>query len=292
MHQFLLHNDRILDAGSDSLAAGQVGLLSGWGVFSTIRIAEGVLFAFERHWDRMRRDARKLRVPFPDDREWMHSRLMRLVEANGARQATMRVVVVRNRGGMWQGPGIERDFDLIAFTSPMAEWPGAVRLGIKSAARYSQSEFSSTKMLSWAQNLVWYEQARERGLDELVLLNERGEIAECTSANIFAVFGNTVCTPPLSSGCLPGVTRALLLSEIRAPGFTTVERALMPADLEKADQVLITSTTRDLLVVEAVEGLTIRSEGQAQAVLEEALLDYRTRYVEAHTPAQAAGPSR
>ncbi|HTP88610.1 MAG TPA: aminotransferase class IV, partial [Bryobacteraceae bacterium] len=184
MHRFLLHNDQILDASARDLAAGQVGLLAGWGVFSTIRVAEGVLFAFERHWDRMRRDAKKLRVPFPPEMEWMQSRLLRLVEANGAREATMRVVVVRNRGGLWQGPGIETDFDLIAFTSDIAAWPGAVRLGIKPAARYSQSEFSSTKMLSWAQNLVWYEQAHERGFDEYVLLNERGDIAECTSANI------------------------------------------------------------------------------------------------------------
>jgi branched-chain amino acid aminotransferase len=285
MHRFLLHNDQILDASTRDLAAGQVGLLAGWGVFSTIRIAEGVLFAFERHWDRMRRDAKRLRVPFPPDPEWMHTRLLRLVEANSASDATMRVVVVRNRGGLWQGPGVDRDFDLIAFTSPIVDWPGAVRLGVKPAARYSQSEFASTKMLSWAQNLVYYEQAHERGLDEYVLLNERGDIAECTSANIFAVFGNTVCTPPLSAGCLPGVTRALLLTEIKAPGLTTVERPLTPADLEKADQVLISSTTRDLLVVESIEGLAIRNEGHAAAVLEEALSAYRARYVQEHAHA-------
>jgi branched-chain amino acid aminotransferase len=59
MHRFLLHNDQVLDAAARDLAAGQVGLMNGWGVFSTIRIAEGVLFAFERHWDRMRRDAQR-----------------------------------------------------------------------------------------------------------------------------------------------------------------------------------------------------------------------------------------
>ena len=285
MHRFLLHNDQVLDATTHDLAAGQVGLLAGWGVFSTIRVADGVLFAFERHWDRMRRDAKRLRVPFPAEAEWMQSRLLRLVEANSAANATMRVVIVRNRGGLWQGPGVDRDFDLIAFTADLAAWPGTVRLGVKAAARYSQSEFASTKMLSWAQNLVYYEQAHERGLDEYVLLNERGDIAECTSANIFAVFGSTVCTPPLSSGCLPGVTRALLLTEIKATGFTTVERPLTPADLEKADQVLISSTTRDLLVVESVEGLSIRNEGQACTVLEEALSVYRARYIREHANA-------
>src|ERR1017187_4657954 len=127
MHRFLLHNDQVLEASTRDLAAGQVGLLAGWGVFSTIRIAEGVLFAFERHWDRMRRDAKKLRLPFPAEAEWMQSRLLKLVEANSAANATMRVVIVRNHGGLWQGPGIDREFDLIAFTSDIAAWPGAVR---------------------------------------------------------------------------------------------------------------------------------------------------------------------
>ena len=70
-------------------------------------------------------------------------------------------------------------------------------------------------MLSWAFNLNWYREAHDRGFDEVVLLNEREEVAECTSANIFAVFGDQVYTPPLDSGCLPGITREILLSDIR-----------------------------------------------------------------------------
>ncbi len=288
MHRFLLHNDRILDAGSPSLAAGQTGLLSGWGVFSTIRIAEGVLFAFERHWDRMRKDAARLRVPFPADAEWMHSRLLRLVEANAAVDATMRVVVVRNRGGFWTGPGIDRDFDLIAFTADLAGWPEAVRLALKPGARNSRDEFAGTKSLSWAENLAWYEEAHERGFDEYVLLNERGEVAECTSANLFAVFENTICTPPLRSGCLPGVTRALLLSEIRIPGLTTSECALTPADLEKASQVMISSTTRDVLPVASIDGLSIRNAGDVATRVEQAFIEYRARYVRERARSGAA----
>ena len=84
MHRFLLHNDEILDAHQKSLSAGQVGLLNGWGVFSTIRVQEGVLFAFERHWDRMQRDAARMHVPFPTDRDAVRARLSSLIEANSA----------------------------------------------------------------------------------------------------------------------------------------------------------------------------------------------------------------
>ena len=82
LHRFLLHNDDIRDAAERSLSPGQVGLLSGWGVFSTLRVYDGVMFAFERHWERMRSDAARMRVPFPAQAEWLESRLYRLIEAN------------------------------------------------------------------------------------------------------------------------------------------------------------------------------------------------------------------
>jgi branched-chain amino acid aminotransferase len=279
MHRFLLHNGNILDAREKSLSAGQVGLLNGWGVFSTLRVSEGVLFAFERHWERMQRDAAKVHVPFPVDGEQLKSQLLRLVEANSAWNATLRVMVVRNRGGMFEGPDIGRDFDVLAFTKDLNAWGGSVRLAVKPHARHAQNEFSGCKILSWSQNLTWYEEARQRGFDEVVLLNERGEVSECTSANIFAANGGEVSTPPLDSGCLPGVTRELLLDVVRVPGITVVERALAPRDLESADQVFITSTTRDLLPAVFVEGLNVRNEGSVADDLVKALEAYRLDYV-------------
>src|SRR5689334_12792316 len=115
MHRFLLHNDDIHDASEKQLVSpGQVGLMNGWGVFSTLRVSQGVLFAWDRHFARMRRDAELMRVPFPDDPEYLHGRLMRLIEANGAKNATLRVAVIRNKGGAFQAPNIDREFDVVA----------------------------------------------------------------------------------------------------------------------------------------------------------------------------------
>ncbi len=279
MHRFLLHNGKLLDAHEKSLSAGQVGLLNGWGVFSTLRVAEGVIFAYERHWDRMRRDAAKVHVPFPGDAAQLRSELLRLIEANSAWNATLRVVVVRNRGGMFEGPDQERDFDVVAFTKDLNPWGSSVRLAMKPHARHAQNEFSGCKILSWSDNLTWYEQAQQRGFDEVVLLNERGEVCECTSANIFAATEGEVWTPPLDSGCLPGVTRELLLDVVRVPKIRVVERTLTPADLERADQVFITSTTRDLLPVVSVEGLKIQNRGSVVDHLVKALEEFRYAYV-------------
>ena len=283
MHRYLLHNDEIRDTGAQDLSAGQVGLLNGWGVFSTIRVYDGVMFAWERHWARMHIDAGRMRVPFPPDRDWLAQRLQRLIDANQAFDATLRVAVIRNRGGMFEGPGPMREFDVVAFTADVNRWGNTVKLGLVANARYAASEFAGTKNLSWSENLTWYERAHDQGLDEVVLLNERGEVCECTSANIFAVFnaqGPLVWTPPLSSGCLPGVTRALLLEEILVPGLQVKEKTLLPADLEAADEVFITSTTRELLPVVSVEGLHLGSQGRHNGPVREQLQKAFKTYVE------------
>ncbi len=280
MHRLILHNDAIRDAGDKLTSPGQVGLLNGWGVFSTLRVAGGVPFAFERHWSRMRRDAQRMHVPFPDDAETFRSSLLRLIEANHAENATLRVVVVRNQGGPFEGPAVDRKYDVIAFTTDLTAWPDSVRLSIKPDARHAKSEFAGAKILSWSFNLTWNEEAHERGFDEVVLLNERGEVSECTSANIFTIEGDKVWTPPLSSGCLPGVTRAILLEEIQAGGMTMGEKTLMPADLEKADAVFITSSTRDVLPVREIESLHLRQGAKpAVAALKEAFATNRNEYI-------------
>lgn len=289
MHRFLLHNDEIREAGDRIVSPGQVGLLNGWGVFSTIRVYDGVMFAWARHWARMQRDAIRMRVPFPEAPAWLEERLRRLIDANRAFNATLRVVVVRNRGGMWEGPAATRAFDAIAFTADVNQWGETARLGLVPHGRHAASEFAGTKYLSWSENLTWYERAHEQGLDEVILLNERGEVSECTSANVFAVQGTNAWTPPLSSGCLPGVTRALLLEEVRATGIKTGEMTLFPADLEAADEVFIASTTRELMPVVSIEGLKLRGQRRVMDALQTAFTSYVKTYVAARPRPVAAG---
>jgi branched-chain amino acid aminotransferase len=282
IHPYLLHNGQIRPSSDSFLSAGQVGLLSGWGVFSTIRVYSGIPFAFDRHWARLMKDAALTRVPHPPDPAPVYDQMLALVRANRAFDASLRLIIVRNRGGLWEGPGIDRDFDVIAFTADVNPWPETVRLGLIPHARHAACSFAGAKILSWACNLAWYEGAHAKGFDEVVLLNERGEVSECTSANIFAAEGGVVWTPPLSSGCLPGVTRQVLLEEIHAPGFEVREKALLPADLERADEVFITSTTRHLLPVASIEGSRLQRRGAACTTLRQAFAAYVDVYVQAH----------
>jgi branched-chain amino acid aminotransferase len=163
-----------------------------------------------------------------------------------------------------------------------------VKLSYVKQARHAASPFTGTKILSWAMNLTWMEEAQARGFDEVILLNERGEVAECTSANLFIASGKEVFTPPLSAGCLPGITRELLLEAIRVPGIRITEKTIMPAELESADEVFITSTTRNLLPVLQVEEKKLRGTEVVTATLERAFEEFVKRYTAEHKSLPAA----
>jgi branched-chain amino acid aminotransferase len=257
IHSHFLHNGELKKSSEPSLNPGQIGLLSGWGVFTTLRVVDGVPFAWERHWARMSRDARLLNVAMPPDPDPVLAGLFRLIEANAAVNSTLRLAVVRNTGGIWQGASSSAPSDFIALTAPSRSWGESVRLAIQPAGRYAAGEFTSAKILSWAPNLCWVERAQQQGFDEVILLNEHGRAAECTSANIFAVFGDRIVTPPVAEGCLPGITREVLLEEVHVPGLHLAEAALTLDDLYRAGEVLITSTTRGLLPVREIAGRTL-----------------------------------
>ncbi len=283
LHRYVLHNETIREASDAALSAGQVGLLSGWGVFSTLRVSDGVLFAFERHWARIRRDAASFHVPIPEDAGKVRRQLLELVEANRAYNSTLRLVIVRNGGGMWADPAPKRPSDLIALTAASKEWGVGASLALQHNARHAASPFAGTKILSWSMNLTWLESAQRRGFDEVVLLNERGEVAECTSANIFVANGSQVWTPPLNSGCLPGITREVLLGEVKIPGIQIGEKPLLPEELTSADEVFITSTTRDLLPVLQIEDKKIAHSEHTRVALQKAFSAFVERYVADHT---------
>lgn len=254
--------------------------MNGWGVFSTLRVSQGVLFAFERHYARLRYDAERMRVPFEISAAELERTLLTLVQANHAANATLRVAIVRNKGGLFEAPSISRSADLLAFTADLTAWADGVHLKYVPNGRFGACPFAGAKVTSWAQNLTWNEEARASGFDEVILLNEHGQVSECTSANIFSMQGEYMYTPPLrTSGCLPGVTRALLLEAIQLPGVTICEKELTPADLANSDQVFITSTTRDLLPVLTIGRQPLPQDSAGLRRLQQVFLNYREYYV-------------
>lgn len=282
MHRYLLHNGSLHETSEPLISPGQTGFMNGWGVFSTIRVYNGVLFAYQYHYDRMKRDAELMHVPFPLSAHDLEGQLLKLVDANAAFNATLRVAIVRNSGGAFEAPAISAKADVIAFTTGLTDWGQGVKLSYVENGRHAASPFAGTKVTSWSQNLIMNEEAHERGFDEAILLNEHGQVSECTSANIFAIQGKRVFTPPLRSGCLAGVTRAILLKETHLPGIEILERELTPQHLEASEQVFITSTTRDLLPVFEIERRRLPQSRDILGNLQRAFHAYQLQYVDSH----------
>jgi branched-chain amino acid aminotransferase len=291
MHPHILYNDQVLPAGEKILAAGQLGVLSGWGIFTTLRIYDGVLFEWNRHWQRMTRDARVLHVDLPQDADTVHAHLLDLVRKNQAHNAVMRLCVVRSEGGFWAGPGSGNPSDVVAMTAALKKWQDSVTLDVAEHGRYAASPFAGTKTLSWSHNLTLAEKAVADGYDEVILLNECGEVSECTSANLFAAKDGVTYTPPLSSGALPGITRLVMLEELKLADAPVREKTLRIEDLFDADEVFITSTTRELIPVHRIRDRTLTKGGPeawpVMARLHGALTGYVKKYVE-QSPRRAA----
>jgi branched-chain amino acid aminotransferase len=285
IHSQILHNGEIRRASDPAFRPGQLGLLAGWGVFTTLRVSDGALFAWERHWARMSRDARSMKVAMPASADGLEDGLLRLIAANGRPNCTLRLVIVRNSGGMWEGPGSDAESDVIAMTADSKAWGETARLSIQLNGRFAACEFAGAKINSWGQNLTWAERAHSAGFDETILLNERGTVAECTSANVFAVNGGKVWTPPQSDGCLGGITREVLLNEIRLDGIEIGERSLTVEDLYGADEVFITSTTRDLMPVREIAGRELNRDGSIRGRISAAFRDFVTRDIASRKPA-------
>jgi len=284
--RFVFHNDRVLALDEVRLSPGQAGLLSGWGLFTTIRIVEGIPFAFERHWKRLSRDAERTHCPFPFEPERVRDQTNELLRANDVREGCARIYVVHNQFGHWQSDESFPVADLVICSAPLPPHREPARLTLAEHGRQEGSPLAGLKVTSWLNNVWHLYEAQQAGYDEVVLLNERGEIAECTAANLFCVHGDEIATPPLSSGCLEGVTRSIVL-EIGPPaGVPIEERRLYPEDLYTADEVLITSTNRGVISASEVHGNKIAAApGPFAQKLEKLFANYVREYVDAHAAA-------
>jgi branched-chain amino acid aminotransferase len=261
LHKFVYRNDDVVSMQEVRLSPGQAGLLNGWGVFTTIRIYNGQPFAFDRHWSRLATDANRLKIPVEWKPEHVSKHLGQLIEANHVKEGCARIYFVYNRVGMWISDETMPEVDLILYTASLPERKGPVQLAVQSFGRYASSPLAGVKVTSWLENVWMLDQAMRRGFDEVILLNEHNEVTECTAANIYCVRKGEVTTPPLSAGCLPGVTRAILLELGEQFGARVTEGSLRTQDLLAADEVFITSTTREIQPVSQIEDRVLEQAG-------------------------------
>lgn len=282
IHRFVFHNDEVKPVEKTRWSPGQAGLICGWGLFTTVRIVRGEAFAYERHWRRLEKDAALIRLPLIYSGARVRVQLQELIRANRVKEGCARIYLVWNTVGSWKSDEKMAEVDLVIATADLPHYPEMVRLALREHGRHAASPLAGVKTISWLDSVWAAEEAKREGYDEVVLLNERGEVTECTAANIFAVRNDKVITPPLSSGCLEGVTRGVLMEIAAEAGTTVVERAMRPEDLYAADEVFITSTNRNVIGVKEIAGRIIGAGvgGELTKKLDAAFETYLNDYVD------------
>jgi branched-chain amino acid aminotransferase len=230
----------------------------------------------------LEKDAALTRIPLTHSGAKVRVMLQEVIRANHVKDGCARIYVVWNTAGSWRSEEKMPDVDLVITSADLPKYPEMVRLTVREQGRHAASPLAGVKTISWLDSVWAVGEAQREGFDEVVLLNERGEVSECTAANVFAVKEDKVVTPPLSSGCLEGVTRGILMEIASEAGTSVVEQSVRLEDLYMADEVFVTSTNRNVIGVKEIAGRTIAggTTGRITAKLDEAFEAYINDYVE------------
>jgi branched-chain amino acid aminotransferase len=251
----------IVDEADAVVSAFDHGLTVGDGVFETVKVVDGVPFALGRHLDRLTRSAMGLGLPEPD-REQVAKACSTVVAQAPVGRHRIRITYTGGIAPLGSGRGDATPTLLIAL-APMDPWPEAAAVAVVPWLRNERGALAGLKTTSYAENVVALAYAKRFRAGEALFADTRGRLSEGTGSNVFVVVGDRLMTPALTTGCLAGVTRALVLE------WTDASEAEVPLEiLDEATEVFLTSTTRDVQAVSAVTGANgVRTLGSAPGPL-------------------------
>jgi branched-chain amino acid aminotransferase len=239
-------NGQVLDPDDALVHALDHGMTVGDGVFETMRTRDGAPFALERHLDRLHRSAAGLGLCLPD-RALLERAVHEVIDASGMPEARVRLTITAGTGPLGSGR-TDGDCTIVAAVAPLEPVDAVTDVITVPWVRNERSPLVGLKTTSYADNVVALARAHERGASEAIFANTRDELCEGTGTNVFVVLDGRLLTPPLSSGCLGGITRQLVLECTDA-----VEETLPYDVLFRADELFLTSTIRQVQPVAHVD---------------------------------------
>lgn len=261
-------NGRVFDQEHAVVSVFDHGFLYGDGVYETLRTYNGAPFLFDRHMRRLRQSASMLALTVPLSNEQIAARFAETMKAaglGGTRDAYIRILVTRGIGELSYDPAATPEPSIVVIVKGHVDLPASsVSEGVTAAlVPIVRNHPGSVNPLIKSNNLLnsalAMQEAMRRGAFEAVMRNYRGELAECSTANLFIVKGGAALTPPLDAGLLPGITREYLLEIGPELGIPVREEVLRDADLFGADECFLTSTTREIVPIVRVDDRAIGS---------------------------------
>ena len=254
-------NGRLHPASEPSISPLNRGFLYGDAIYEVWRTYDGVIFAWQEHWARLRASARALHMGLA-----FRTVSAYRAEAPGPGELYIRLQITRGAGAIGLDVALAEDPNFIVLVQTCPVTPGeklrsGLRLSMATSLRRNpvQSLDPAWRTGNYLNNLLCLREARARGADDVVILNQAGEVTEAAVSNIAFARGGAFVTPPLSAGILGGITRGLLLGGIAASaGVAVSEETVRPADLRSMDECFLLSTTKDIVPVGAIDDIVFK----------------------------------
>ena len=257
------------------------GLTVGDGVFETLIAEAGMPFAFTRHYERLVRSAGAMGLTVRPVEE-LREGCVALLQANALEDqpARVRITVTGGPAPLGSERGSASETVVIAAT-PVAGFGETADVVVVPYTRNERGALVGLKTTSYGENVVALAYAKERGGGEAIFGNTRGELCEGTGSNVFLVHEGALVTPPLESGCLAGVTRALVIELCGTLGVPLREESVPLSALSESPEAFLTSTTRDVQPIGEVDGVVLeRAPGEITATLRKEFLDWARREID------------
>ncbi|WP_248959345.1 aminotransferase class IV [Sphaerisporangium perillae] len=244
-------NGDLVDPEKAVVSVFDHGLVVGDGVFETVKSVEGEAFALTRHLDRLALSAKRMDLPEPDVAAIADGARRCLAAAPTWPLAKIRITYTSGPGPL----GSDRGSDgptVVVIVGEQQPFPATVDVTVVPWPRNERGALAGVKSTSYGENAKALAYAKERGAGEAIFENLAGNLCEGTGSNIFIVTGGRLITPTLASGCLAGVTRALMLE------WYGGEEADVPISaLYEAEEAFLASTTRDIQPIRLVDGTAL-----------------------------------
>ncbi len=248
-------NGKFFDKPDAKISVYDHGLLYGDGVFEGIRIYEGKIFRLKEHVNRLFESARAIKLEIPLSPAQMMEAIQATVSANNKRNGYIRPLVTRGGGYLGLDPRKTSDPQVIIIVDDISLYPAelyenGLEIATVSTIRNHPAALSPrVKSLNYLNNIMAKIEGILCGCAESLMLNHKGEIAECSGDNIFLVKGGILKTPPTDAGILDGITRGAVLELAHAAKLPVQEMALTRHDVFIADECFLTGTAAEIIPV-------------------------------------------